>query len=93
MTQLIFEILKKVYLLKLIYRANNLVLTNRLENQVFLKQKLDKEKLVQHLKNPTGKFLHRKDEISNKFNIKKDKINQIEELFSGNLQDREKAFQ
>ena len=49
-----------------------------------LKETLEKENRIDHIKNPTGKFLARKDEILNKFKIKQDLLSKAEQMYFGN---------
>lgn len=84
---------KNVELFKTISKAQEIIVENRFMNELKLRETLDKNTRIEHIKNPTGKYLVKKDEILNKFKMKEGVLRQIKELFWGNNNERSLAIE
>lgn len=67
-----------------IKRSIEIVLENRFDNEQKLLSKIMKEEKKEQTENPTGILLSKKDEIINRFNIKKNLLSDIENLYFSN---------
>ena len=73
-------------------RALELIVKDRFKNEMALKQTVAKDKRIEHLKNATGTFLIKKDQILSEFKSKNNQLTIIENLFSGNKRDHEESL-
>lgn len=75
-----------------IKRSMEIVLQKRFYKEQKLLSKIMQEKRKEHIDNPTGILLSKKDEIINKFNIKKSLLSEIENFYFSNQNQKQHAI-